>query len=106
MKEIKLPNLPVRPTYYDDYHAKVAFSKITVESVNYKILKAIDEHPSYTRDQINTAVDGIAGHRPGYRSIIFTRMRADNLYHYYPENRQYHLTDLGRDLLRFAEENS
>ena len=106
MKEIKLPDLPVRSTYYDGYHAKVAFSKIKVDSVNYKILKAIDEHPSYTRDQINTAVDGIEGHRPGQRSTIFTRMLTDNLYRYYPENRQYHLTDLGRDLLRFAEENS
>ena len=106
MKEIKLPELAVRSVYYDGYHAKVAFSKIKVDHVNYKILKAINEHPSYTRDQINTEVDGIERHRPGYRSIIFTRMRADNLYHYYPENRQYHLTDLGRDLLRFAEENS
>lgn len=106
MKEIKLPDLPVRSVHYDDYHAKVAFSKITVESVNYKILKAIDEHPSYTRDQINTEVDGIEGHRPGHRSTIFTRMRDDNLYRYYPINRQYHLTDLGRDLLRFAEENA
>ena len=106
MKEIKLPELAVRPVYYDGYHAKVAFSKIKVDSVNYKILKAIEMHPSYTRDQINTEVDGIEGHRPGYRSIIFTRMLADNLYHYYPENRQYRLTDLGRDLLRFAEENS
>ena len=106
MKEIKLPYLPVRSVHYDDYHAKVAFSKIKTNHVNYKILKAIDEHPSYTRDQINTAVDGIEGHRPGYRSIIFTRMLTDNLYHYYRENRQYHLTDLGRDLLRFAEENS
>ena len=51
-------------------------------------------------------VDGIERHRPGYRSIIFTRMRADNLYHYYRENRQYRLTSLGRDLLRFAEENA
>ena len=59
MKEIKLPDLPVRSTWYDGYHAKVAFSKITVESVNYKILKAINEHPSYTRDQINTEVDGL-----------------------------------------------
>ena len=106
MKEIKLPELAVRSVYYDGYHAKVAFSKIKVDHVNYKILKAIEMHPSYTRDQINTEVDGIEGHRPGYRSIIFTRMLADNLYHYYPENRQYHLTDLGRDLLRFAEENS
>ena len=106
MKEIKLPGLAVRSVYYDDYHAKVAFSKIKTNHVNYKILKAIEMHPSYTRDQINTEVDGIEGHRPGYRSIIFTRMRADNLYHYYPENRQYRLTDLGRELLRFAEENS
>ena len=106
MKEIKLPELAVRSVHYDGYHAKVAFSKIKVDSVNYKILKAIEMHPSYTRDQINTEVEGIEGHRPGYRSIIFTRMLADNLYHYYPENRQYHLTDLGRDLLRFAEENS
>ena len=106
MKEIKLPDLPVRSTYYDGYHAKVAFSKIKTNHVNYKILKAIDEHPSYTRDQINTAVDGIEGHRPGFRSTIFTRMLTDNLYHYYPENRQYHLTDLGRDLLRFAEEKA
>ena len=106
MKEIKLPELAVRSVHYDGYHAKVAFSKINVDHVNYKILKAIEMHPSYTRDQINTEVDGIEGHRPGYRSIIFTRMRADNLYHYYPENRQYHLTDLGRDLLRFAEENA
>ena len=106
MKEIKLPELAVRSVYYDGYHAKVAFSKIKVDSVNYKILKAINEHPSYTSDQINTEVDGIERHRPGYRSIIFTRMRADNLYHYYPENRQYHLTSLGRNLLRFAEENS
>ena len=106
MKEIKLPDLPVRSVSYDGYHAKVAFSKITTESVNYKILKAMEMHPSYTRDQINTEVDGIEGHRPGYRSIIFTRMLTDNLYHYYPENRQYRLTDLGRDLLRFAEENS
>ena len=74
MKEIKLPELAVRSVYYDGYHAKVAFSKIKVGSVNYKILKAINEHPSYTRDQINTEVDGIEGHRPGYRSIIFTRM--------------------------------
>ena len=106
MKEIKLSELAVRSVHYDDYHARVAFSKIKVDSVNYKILKAINEHPSYNRDQINTAVDGIEGHRPGYRSIIFTRMRADNLYHYYHENRQYRLTSLGRDLLRFAEENS
>ena len=106
MKEIKLPELAVRSVHYDGYHAKVAFSKIKVDHVNYKILKAINEHPSYTRDQINTAVDGIEGHRPGFRSTIFTRMLTDNLYHYYPENRQYHLTDLGRDLLRFAEENS
>ena len=106
MKEIKLPELAVRSASYDGYHAKVAFSKIKTDHVNYKILKAINEHPSYTRDQINTEVDGIERHRPGYRSIIFTRMRADNLYHYYRENRQYHLTDLGRDLLRFAEENS
>ena len=106
MKEIKLPDLPVRSVHYDDYHAKVAFSNIKTDHVNYKILKAIEMHPSYTRDQINTAVDGIEGHRPGYRSIIFTRMRADNLYHYYPDNRQYRLTSLGRDLLRFAEENS
>ena len=42
MKEIKLPDLPVRSASYDGYHAKVAFSKITTESVNYKILKAID----------------------------------------------------------------
>ena len=105
MKEIKLPDLPVRSTYYDGYHAKVAFSKTKPDHVNYKILKAIEMHPSYTRDQINTAVDGIERQRPGYRSIIFTRMRADNLYRYYPENRQYHLTDLGRDLLRFAEAN-
>ena len=104
MKEIKLPDLPVRSTYYDGYHAKVAFSKIKPDHVNYKILYAIDQHPSYTRDQINTAVDGIEGHRPGYRSTIFTRMLTDNLYHYYPENRQYRLTDLGHDLLRFAEE--
>ena len=106
MKEIKLPELPVRPTYYDCYHAKVAFSKIKVDHVNYKILKEIEMHPSYTRDQINTEVDGIEGHRPGHRSTIFTRMLTDNLYHYYPENRQYRLTDLGRDLLRFAEENA
>ena len=105
MKEIKLPELTVRSVYYGGYHAKVAFSKITVESVNYKILKAIDMHPSYTRDQINTEVDGIEGHRPGYRSTIFTRMRDDNLYHYYPDIRQYRLTSLGRDLLRFAEAN-
>lgn len=104
MKEIKFPDLPVRSTYYDDYHAKVAFSKIKVDSVNYKILKTIDEHPSYTRDQINTAVDGIEGHRPGHRSTIFTRMLTDKLYRYCPVNRQYHLTELGRDLLRFAEE--
>ena len=65
MKEIKLPDLPVRSTWYDGYHAKVAFSKITVESVNYKILKAINEHPSYTRDQINTEVDGIEGKTKG-----------------------------------------
>ena len=106
MKEIKLPDLPVRSTYYDGYHAKVAFSKIKVDHVNYKILKAINEHPSYTRDQINTEVDRIEGHRPGFRSTIFTRMLTDNLYHYYPENRQYRLTNLGRDLLRFAEENA
>ena len=109
MKEIKLPELPeltVRSVYYDGYHAKVAFSKIKTNHVNYKILKAIEMHPSYTRDQINTEVDGIERHRPGYRSVIFTRMLADNLYHYCRENRQYHLTDLGRDLLRFAEENS
>ena len=106
MKEIKLPELAVRPVYYDGYHAKVAFSKIKPEHVNYKILKAIEMHPSYTRDQINTEVDGIEGHRPGYRSVIFTRMLTDNLYHYCRENRQYHLTDLGRDLLRFAEANA
>lgn len=106
MKEIKLPELAVRSVYYDGYHAKVAFSKIKVDSVNYKILKAIEMHPSYTRDQINTEVDGIERHRPGYRSVIFTRMLTDNLYHYCRENRQYHLTDLGRDLLRFAEANS
>ena len=106
MKEIKLPELPVRSTYYDSYHAKIAFSNIKTNHVNYKILKAIDEHPSYTRDQINTEVDGIEGHRPGFRSTIFTRMLTDNLYHYYPENRQYRLTNLGRDLLRFAEENA
>ena len=106
MKEIKLPELAVRSTYYDGYHAKVAFSKIKPDHVNYKILKAIDEHPSYTRDQINTAVDGIEGHRPGYRSVIFTRMLSDKLYYYCRENRQHHLTDLGRDLLRFAEGNA
>ena len=106
MKEIKLPELVVRPVYYDCYHAKVAFSKIKTNHVNYKILKTIEMHPSYTRDQINTEVDGIEGHRPGCRSIIFTRMRDDNLYHYYRENKQYRLTDLGRDLLRFAEANS
>ena len=106
MKEIKLPELVVRSVYHDAYHAKVAFSKIKPEHVNYKILKAIEMHPSYTRDQINTEVDGIERHRPGYRSIIFTRMRDDNLYHYCRENRQYRLTDLGRDLLRFAEANS
>lgn len=105
MKEIKLPELPVRSASYDGYHAKVAFSNIKTNHVNYKILKAIEMHPSYTRDQINAEVDGIERQRPGYRSIIFTRMRADNLYHYYPENRQYRLTDLGRDLLRFAEAN-
>ena len=106
MKEIKLPDLPVRSVYYGGYHAKVAFSNIKTDHVNYKILKAIEMHPSYTRDQINAEVDGIEGHRPGYRSTIFTRMRDDNLYHYYPENRQYRLTSLGRDLLRFAEENA
>ena len=106
MKEIKLPELAIRPVYYDCYHAKVAFSKIKTNHVNYKILKAIEMHPSYTRDQINTEVDGIERHRPGCRSIIFTRMRDDNLYHYCRENRQYRLTSLGRDLLRFAEENS
>lgn len=106
MKEIKLPELPVRSVYYDGYHAKVAFSRIKPDHVNYKILKAIEMHPSYTRDQINTEVDGIEGHRPGYRSVIFTRMLTDNLYRYCRENRQYHLTSLGRDLLRFAEANS
>lgn len=106
MKKIKLPELVVRSVRYGNYHAEVAFSRMKTHHINYKILKAIDTHPSYTRDQINTEVDGIECHRPGYRSIIFTRMRADNLYRYDRENRQYRLTDLGRDLLRFAEENS
>ena len=49
MKEIKLPELAVRSVYYGGYHAKVAFSNIKTDHVNYKILKAMDIHPDYTR---------------------------------------------------------
>ena len=51
MKEIKLPELAVRSVYHDGYHAKVAFSKIKVDSVNYKILKAMEMLNKKSKDE-------------------------------------------------------
>ena len=92
--------------YNDDkggYNAHRAFSRMNVDSVNYKILDLIRKNDALTRKEINKRVGMSHGvNENGYRSTTFARMAKDDLIIYNHKNHGYDLTVKGLAFLAYA----